>query len=486
MRLSELFDSKELSENMSDVVIGGLAFDSRKVKPGDLYFALVGSSSDGHDFLEMAISSGAGALVVQDRKNVRGDLGIPVIEVSNSRLLLAKASNLFFGRPTENLFCVGITGTNGKTTVSYIVEFLLNKAGYNCGVMGTIDHHLGNEKWESSLTTPDPVSLFSRFKDFQKKGARAVAMEISSHALKQSRADFVSLDVGVFTNLSRDHLDYHSNMEEYFDAKEMLFTRVLRKSSKAKKFAIVNTEDPHGRELQIPNDVQVIRVGRGEVEISIEYVKSDFLGLSGQFKYLNHLFDFQFPMIGTFNVTNLAQALGVGVAKGLDFQGMLDGLAQFAGVPGRLQAIPGRGKFGFVDYAHTPDALKNVLESLNQIRIESKSCSRLITVFGCGGDRDQGKRPLMFEVANRLSDFVIVTSDNPRSEDPEKIIGEIVGENQSAVCETDRRKAIELAVSEAKEGDVILIAGKGHEDYQILRDKTIGFSDAEVLKELLD
>jgi UDP-N-acetylmuramoyl-L-alanyl-D-glutamate--2,6-diaminopimelate ligase len=463
----------------------GLTQDSRQVKPGSVFVAIRGSAGDGHQYLAKVASEGAVALIVEDDRGIPADFKGAIVKVPSTRRALDRLACRFYGNPAQNLFCVGVTGTNGKTTVTYMIEKILTHFGWGTGVLGTIDHHLAEHRWPSQLTTPDPLTLQRRLKEFVALGARAAAFEVSSHALAQARADSLPFNVGVFTNFTRDHLDYHHTMEEYFTTKERLFTELLKPGT----VAVLNADDPKVRECKVAEGVTTWLFGRQDADFTFRVLKQD---LNGSLFHLatprgNH--EFHLPCPGTHNIANAVAAIAVGCAAGVSLTTASEALENFYGAPGRLERIPNaRGLHIFVDYAHTDDALRTVLCALKELR--GGSNARLITVFGCGGDRDKGKRPLMARAAADLSDVVVLTSDNPRSEDPQEILREVSagiphGWKGELYREVDRRESFKVALQTAREGDVILVAGKGHEDYQIVGQTKLHFADAEVLTELL-
>jgi UDP-N-acetylmuramoyl-L-alanyl-D-glutamate--2,6-diaminopimelate ligase len=467
-----------------------LTQDSRAVKKGSVFVAIRGTSGDGHSFLPTVAAQGAVALVVEDETNVPATFKGAVVKVESARRALDLLAAKFYGQPAENLFCVGVTGTNGKTTVAYMVEKILTHFGWPTGVLGTIDHHLGTHHWPSQLTTPDPLTLQRRLKEFVALGARAAAFEVSSHALSQARADSLPFAVGVFTNFTRDHLDYHKTMAEYFAAKERLFSELLGNHPHT-AVAVLNGDDEWVRKTRVREGVTTWWYGAGEADFSFRVLKQD---LGGSLFHLstprgNH--EFHLPCPGVHNVYNAVAAIAVGCAAGAALTTASEALASFHGAPGRLQKVPNsRGLHIFIDYAHTDDALRTVLRALTELKRAANASGRVITIFGCGGDRDKGKRPLMAQAAAEFSDVLVLTSDNPRSEDPRQILREIEGGIPRAWSgerhtQVDRRAAFATALQTAREGDVILVAGKGHEDYQIIGDRKLDFADAQVLSELL-
>lgn len=493
MKLQHLFSIfSGVPENaFSQVDVSNICYDARKVTPGAVFVAIRGAKADGHDFIPDAISKGAVALVLEDRSKLPEDFSGFVLQVPNSRQVLDLLASRYYGDPGRDLFCVGITGTNGKTSISYLVECILDHARIPTGVIGTVNHRMKEKIWPTEMTTPDAVDLQKRLREFRQEGAAAVVMEVSSHALEQKRVDSVPFNSVVFTNLTRDHLDYHGTMEEYFKAKQRLFTDLLWKTSKSPCFAIINTDNKWGRQLRVADPAILWTYGHREGDFQYELIKMDFA--STHFKVNTPAGEAEviLPMSGAHNIMNALAAIAVGISAGTPLQTCVNALKKFAGVPGRLQAVPNHKDLSvFVDYAHTPDALENVLTALIRVRESLGSSSKIWTLFGCGGDRDKGKRPLMTLMALKYSDHVIITSDNPRTEDPQQIIRDMTeslpaGEQYKIQIEVQRRAAIEKAISQAKAGDVILIAGKGHEDYQIIGQEKTPFSDFKVAQEFL-
>lgn len=475
MELKKIFPQARKS-----VTIQNLTFDSRQVNEGSLFFALKGYKQDGHQFVDQAVQAGAAALVVMDSHFVPSHYQGEVIVVEDSRLALASAAQIFYHHPSQNLQLIGVTGTNGKTSTAYMLEHIFKQIGRRCGVMGTIDHHLGGTIWKTSLTTPDVIGLYSRLRDFCQLGAEAVAMEISSHALDQQRVAGLLLDVGIWTNLTRDHLDYHGTETAYFQAKEKMFQHHIRQGG----FALLNGEAENLRKVIVPDGIQLFWFGsKGDFSYSLKHQD-----LEGSLFYLKTPFgegDIQLGTPGFHNVFNATGALAASLCLGASWSEVRRSLENFRGAPGRLELVH-KSPFVFVDYAHTPDALSSSLRTLKSLLVEGQ---KLWTVFGFGGDRDSGKRPLMVKEAMALADHIVLTSDNPRSEDPEKILEEgLFPEARSLLGqrihkEVDRKKGIQLALQKAGTNDVILIAGKGHEDYQIIGDQVLPFSDQAVVKE---
>jgi UDP-N-acetylmuramoyl-L-alanyl-D-glutamate--2,6-diaminopimelate ligase len=503
MRLKDFLTLQKLEQAEGDLdqEVAGLVYDSRRVAKGDVFFAVPGEKADGHRFVNQAIDRGAIAAVVTHTAEVRP--GVTFVRVENVRATMGLWGAHFYRRPGRRLKLVGVTGTNGKTTTAYLIESILAAAGMEPGVIGTINYRYGGKEMPAHHTTPESLDLHALMAEMAQGGARSVVMEVSSHALVQERVRGVDFDVGVFTNLSRDHLDYHKNMDDYFVAKSRLFTDYLPASAKPAKAAVINGDDVRGRELlgkAQSAGLTTWSYGCGEDwDIKPLQVHHDVSGQSGKIRIKDRVIDFSSQLIGAANLDNILAAVGVGLALQIPQTAIVEGIKKLRSVPGRLQKIDNaRGVAVLVDYAHTPDALEKVLGAIRPL-----TDARVLTVFGCGGDRDRGKRPMMGEIAARLSDVVVLTSDNPRSEDPERILQEIeAGMHKTAISkleaqatevhgvhgycvEADRRKAIGLALSWAEPGDVVVIAGKGHEDYQILGAQKIHFDDREVAREIL-
>lgn len=490
MKLAQLLSplsSNATTEETSEQEVKELTQDSCKVGPGTVFVAIRGHTSDGHQFLNKAAQAGALALVVEDDTLVPADYKGSVVKVPSTRQALDKLAKRFFDSAADSLFCIGVTGTNGKTTVTYMVEKILNHFGCPTGVMGTIDHHLLEHKWDSQLTTPDPLTLHRRLKEFKELGAKAATFEVSSHALDQARVESLPFSVGVFTNFTRDHLDYHQTMAQYFAAKERLFNELLGKTGQA--FAILNGDDSAIRSVKVKQGVTTWWYGQRPADFCFRILKQDLNGGLFHLTTPQGQVEIHLPCTGEHNIYNAVAAVASSLAAGCSLSVAASALHNFFGAPGRLEKVANpHGVHVFVDYAHTDDAVRTVLRALHQLK--GHSSARIITVFGCGGDRDKGKRPLMAQAASEFSDQLIITSDNPRSEDPIKIIEDIksgipVKWNGRTMIESDRKKALALALQTAREGDVILVAGKGHEDYQIVGDKKLPFSDVKVLTELL-
>ena len=446
------------------VDVGALAYDNRRVEPGTLFFCVRGFTRDGHEFAPDAIERGAGALVVDHPLG----LGVPEVVVPDVRASMAPAAARFFGDPTARLRMVGVTGTNGKTTTCFLVRELLEAAGVRTGLLGTVTSFVGGEERPTVRTTPEAIDLQCTFAEMVRGGDRACAMEVSSHALELGRADAIAWDVAVFTNLSQDHLDFHPTMEDYFLAKRKLFEHA------GDAVKVVNVDDGYGRRLA------------ADFPDAITYSLTEALELRTDFTGSSFVFDgvrMRTPHPGPFNVLNALAALHAVRALGVDLAVAADALSRAGRVPGRFEPVDEGQDFAvIVDYSHTPDALENVLRAARDLAGE-----RVIVVFGAGGDRDRGKRPLMGRVAAALADVKIVTSDNPRSEDPRAIAGEIAGAmDEQTLIALDRRVAITDAIEQARAGDVVVIAGKGHEQGQEFEDgRKVPFDDVAVAREAL-
>ncbi len=479
MKLSQLIQGLPVISASStvDPEIQSIEYDSRKVRPGSLFFALPGLHHDGEEFAMNAIRAGAVAVVAGRELD---SLEVPVVEVAEPRKMMALMSDRYFGRPSTKLKLVGVTGTNGKTTTAFLVKHLMDSHSRLCGLLGTIRYSLGTEDMVATRTTPESTDIQQMLVGMLERGCKGCVMEVSSHALEQRRADALDFDVGVFTNLTQDHLDYHGTMEDYFAAKVRLF-EILQARRDAR--AVINADDRFGHRLadRFGKKLHVLRYGLTPTadfrakSIRFEHSGTSFGLVAKGKEYLVRL-----PLIGLFNVYNSLAALASTAALGLEVRALVAALAEAPQVPGRLQRVPAKRNFQvYVDYAHTPDALENVLRTLREL-----IPNRIITVFGCGGDRDKGKRPLMGRAAESLSDYVILTSDNPRTEDPEAILRDVREGFRGNAYESivDRTEAIYRAISLAEGGDILLIAGKGHETYQEIGGVRIPFDDVSVTR----
>jgi len=507
MRLREFLTLHEVQEAEGDLdqEVAGLTYDSREVTRGQVFFAICGERLDGHQFVPEALERGAAAVVVE--RKAAWPMGTTWIRVSNVRLAMGLWGARFFHHPSSRLKLVGITGTNGKTTSAYLVESILSTAGWEPGLIGTITYRYPGKETPSHHTTPESLDLQALLARMENAGVGSVVMEVSSHALVQERVRGLDFDVALFTNLSRDHLDYHADMDDYFSAKSRLFVDYLPGSGKSAKTAVIYGDDPRGPELISKSKDAGLKTwsyGRNRHwDIHPLEVTSDVHGLRGKIQVKGETLEFSSQLIGRYNLENILGAVGVGYALGCSPNIVRQGVERLASVPGRLEKIENDcGINVLVDYAHTPDALEKLFDAVRPL-----TQGRLIAVFGCGGDRDRGKRPLMGEIAARLCDLIILTSDNPRTEDPAGILMEIeVGVRTTGMprltltslhdqwpsvqrgylVEEDRRRAIAIALCWARRGDSVVIAGKGHEDYQILGTKKIHFDDRESARKELN
>jgi len=481
-------------DGASEMEIQGLYYDSRQVVPGGLFFALKGVAADGHRFIGSALQAGAVAVVAEDEGPVPS--GVTRVIVADARHAMSRMAAAFYGNPTAHLPLVGITGTNGKTTTTYLLEAILEEAGKPTAVLGTVNYRFRERVFPAPNTTPESVDLQRTLRELADAGAQAIVMEVSSHALEQKRVDGCSFDVGVFTNLTRDHLDYHVTMDAYLASKVRLFAELLASDPvKPRRRAVVNSDDPHGPAVIAASVCPVITYGLGAgAEVTAEEVSFSVTGITGVFVTPAGRMPFRSPMLGRFNLANILAAAAAGLALELPLDAIRRGIEGHKQVPGRLERVENdRGVTLLVDYAHTGDALENVLTTIREIATD-----RIVTVFGCGGDRDPGKRPIMGRVAAELSDLAIVTSDNPRTEDPATIMTQIrdgivplglaeyrreelpaAYAGKGFVMVESRRDAIRLAARIVRPGDIVLLAGKGHEDYQIIGTTKHHFDDRE-------
>jgi UDP-N-acetylmuramoyl-L-alanyl-D-glutamate--2,6-diaminopimelate ligase len=461
----------ERTVNPARAEITGLAYDARRVTPGALFVCIRGLKADGHDFAPQAVANGAAALIVERAL----DLSVPQLVVADAREAMALAADAFFDHPTQELEVVGVTGTNGKTTTAFLLFSILAAAGRRPGLLGTIENRIGGERRAATRTTAEAIDLQRTFRELLDAGDRSCALEATSHGSALKRLLGVRFSALVFTNLSQDHLDFHGTMEKYFAAKRRLFTEPGLDGSRPP--AAINVGDPYGRALA----EELRAVGEEPVEFSLGDTADLEVTATGSSFRIGEL-DLTTRLRGRFNVENVLGAVAAARILGVDEEAIAAGVDHLAGVPGRFEAVDEGQPFTvLVDYSHTPGALESLLTEARSL-----ATGRLVCIFGCGGDRDRGKRPLMGEIASRLADAVIVTSDNPRSEDPQAIIDEILAGVPGPVeVEPDRAAAIGRALEEADAGDVVVIAGKGHEQGQEFADHTIPFDDRDVAREAL-
>ncbi|MDP2681915.1 MAG: UDP-N-acetylmuramoyl-L-alanyl-D-glutamate--2,6-diaminopimelate ligase [Deltaproteobacteria bacterium] len=495
---------KELIKNLpgshvignADIPVRGITYDSRQVNRDFIFAAVKGQHLDGRAFVKDALARGASAVILEE---AFGDLNAVQIIVPDAREAMASVAAAFYGEPCRNMTLIGVTGTNGKTTITYLVESILRTAGFNAGVVGTINYRYKDKIFNAPHTTPEAPDLQRIFRAMLDSGVTHCVMEVSSHSLAQKRVFGSRIVGGVFTNLTQDHLDYHKTMEEYFESKSMLFTDFVARERDG--FAVINTDDPWGKrllncKLQIANCKFIRYSLKQDAEIYPVKVSFSERGIEAMLDTPIGSVKISSALLGEYNLQNIMAAVGVGIGLALDKKTIEKGIAALKRVPGRLERIISEDGFqAVVDYAHTGDALERVIVALKPL-----AKKRLITVFGCGGDRDRGKRPVMGEIAARLSDFTVITSDNPRSEDPMEIIKEIeagikgcpkILDFKSEITHgyrtiPDRHEAIMAAVNLAAAGDIILVAGKGHEDYQIIGDRNIPFEDTKEIKAAME
>jgi UDP-N-acetylmuramoyl-L-alanyl-D-glutamate--2,6-diaminopimelate ligase len=490
-------DQRGIQKNM-DPEIKSIHYRAQDVQSGGLFVAIAGHAADGHDYVDQALQRGAVAVLSQ--KEITGKT--INIRVAGTRQALADIAACFFDYPSQHLTIIGITGTNGKTTTAYLVESMLQQAGYRVGVIGTINYRYAGKIFANPVTTPESLDLQRILADMRQAGVTHVVLEASSHAIDLHRIRNCWFDGAVFINLSQDHLDFHGNMQSYWASKKRLFTEYLVDGPKRDRaVAVINCNSPHGRELANILQVPVIRTGSGPDDgVRSQNAQFDLNGITGEIATPGGRFHFNSKLVGQHNLENILCAAGVGWAFNLSVDHIKSGIEAVSTIPGRLERIENNtGRFVYVDYAHTPDALKNVIEALHKVM-----ANRIICVFGCGGNRDNAKRPLMGGIAAELCDLAVVTSDNPRTENPAAIIDHILKgvepvqsrryspadldngfKEKGYVVEADRKRAIELAIRVSKPGDTVLIAGKGHETYQILGTTTKAFDDREQARKAL-
>lgn len=477
MRLKELLEGITLIDinnpAMLEADVSNISVDNRNLKPASVFFAFKGTAFDAHDVLDALLAS-TELICLIGEKAVQSD---KYIQVENGREALSRAAVNFYNANTSDLKKVGITGTNGKTTIAYIMDAIFAAAEMKSIRIGTTEYKVVDTTFPAANTTPGPMDLGAMIASGSNKGASGLVMEVSSHALSQHRVAGLTFDAAIFTNLTGDHLDYHGDMESYFHHKKTLFTAELC------RIAVINIDSPYGERLISEIDVPVLTCSvQKTADICVVDSQTSLNGTQATLKVNGQQIDIKTGLTGQHNLSNILCAVGAAVSIGISLDQIIDGVEHIQNIPGRLEKLEYNGAYYFVDYAHTDDALENVLSALNELKTD-----RIITLFGCGGDRDKTKRPRMARAAEDLSDVVIVTSDNPRTENPTEIISDIVAglrQKESAVVEPDRRKAIAEAVEMATAGDIILIAGKGHEDYQIIGTEKFHFDDLEELQKL--
>src|SRR5262249_44714412 len=472
MKFREIMRDVEASSISGDADIQGVAYDSRKVRPGFLFVAMRGESSDGNRFIDAAVRAGAVA-VVSDSPDAPQPANLAVARVAHGRTALARIGSGFFSRPAEKLNLTGVTGTNGKTTTTFLTEHILSSVGRSVAMIGTIEYHVAGRVIPAPHTTPESLELNETFAEALRAGASEVVMEVSSHALEQGRVYGLHYDVAIFTNLTRDHLDYHRTMDAYAASKRKLFEP---NGSTPPRVAVTNGDDNFGRTLYQTakrSGSELISYGLNPAcDVAAENIEYLPTGTRFRLRLEGKSVLCESRLLGEINVYNMLAAASAAFARGCTLEQIRNSIASFDRVPGRFELVDcGQPFIVVVDYAHTDDALRNLTSIARQLRDNQKNQGRIITLFGCGGDRDRTKRPLMGRAAGEGSDFVVLTSDNPRSEDPQAIISDALpGLRQTKTphaVEPDRRKAIAFAINEAREGDIVLLSGKGHEKYQI-------------------
>lgn len=482
MKLKDVL--KELKYNILngniDVEIENIQYDSRNIKRGDIFFAIQGYSTDGHKFIESSIEKGAKVVVFDNEfKNQDKYKDITFIKVNNSRKALAVAASNYYGNPKEKLKLIGVTGTNGKTTSTFMIKSILEEAGFKVGVMGTISNYIGDKKIHTERTTPESLEIHKLFKDMVECGVDYCVMEVSSHSLYLDRVYGIKFDEAIFTNLTQDHLDFHKSFENYYNSKLILFKNSIN--------SVINIDDKYGeRVLKDAGGKTFTYSIKNHSDLKAENVELHSRGVNFTVDFKGNKEKINIHIPGEYNVSNALGSILACINEKISLRIIKKGLEKLLGVPGRCELVTREYNLEYdiiVDYAHTPDGLDNVLRTARDF-----TKGNLISVYGCGGDRDKTKRPIMGKIGTELSDFAIITSDNPRTEDPFGIIDDIVegiNKDNYTIVE-NRREAIKKAMTMAKKHDVIVIAGKGHEDYQILKDKTIHFDEREVIKEIIE
>ncbi len=465
----------ELLNGSLDIEINNIQYDSRKINKGDVFFCIEGLTLDGHKYIKSAIDKGAAAIIVQ--KEVLNYENVTLIKVENSRKALALASSNFYDNPSKKLKLIGITGTNGKTTSTFMIKSILEQCGHKVGLIGTIANYIGDKKLYTERTTPESLELHQLFNEMVKENVEYCVMEVSSHSLELDRVYGVEFSDGIFTNLTQDHLDFHKTFENYFNAKLKLFLN--------SKVSIVNIDDSYGEKIIDSIDGDVITYGlEKKVMLWAKNLKLHSRGIEFTLVYNGDEENIKLSIPGKYNVYNALGCIAATIHEGVSIQDIKQALEKVT-VPGRCEIVTINHNLGYdviVDYAHTPDGLENILNSAREFTF-----GRLISVFGCGGDRDKSKRAIMGGIGSSLSDIAVITSDNPRTEDPMEIIEDIkVGlKKENYIIIENRREAIKYAMKIAKDKDVIVIAGKGHEDYQVLKDKRIHFDEREIISEII-
>jgi len=489
LRFEEIISLLDVQEMGGDknAPVRGICYDSRRAEPGRLFVAIKGFQTDGHLYIDQAVNNGATAVIMQKKAKVPP--GVSWARVRDSRLALARLANAFYGYPSREMTVIGVTGTNGKTTTTHLIAEIFKVAGKKCGLISTVYNRIGDKLLPVSHTTPESLDLQRLLREMSDEGMECVVMEVSSHALFLHRVEGCEFDAGVFTNITQDHLDFHRDMQDYLQAKSKLFISLGSPGHKQRKrYAVINADDAAAGHIARASGAEVITYGvKKPADVRASEIEVQPEGVSFRVRWDGNSYFLQLKLTGLFNVYNALAAFAVGVAESFAPEKIGAALARVEGVPGRFQKVDrGQNFTVIVDYAHTPDGLENVLKTARQI-----TKKRLISVFGCGGDRDRQKRPLMGEIGVRCSDLAVLTSDNPRSEDPEKIIADIEKgalkvESGNYIVILERKEAIEHAIKQAGAGDVVVIAGKGHETYQIIGQRRLPFDDSKVAAQALE
>lgn len=471
----------EILQGNLNINITGIEQDSRKIEEGDMFIAIKGFTVDGHNYIKEAVEKGTACIVVEDKSKAYGD-DVTILQVEDSQLALAKFSSNFYGNPTKKTNLIGVTGTNGKTSITYLLESIFKAQGDKTGIIGTMGTIVDNRVVDNINTTPDSLTINKFLKEMVDVGTKYCIMEASSHALDLKRVEYMDFQTGIFTNLSEDHLDYHITMEEYFKSKLKLFNRT-------KKFNIINIDDPYGERIlrEAINNVNTFTYSidkKGDV-FATDIVYGD-RGVSFVLNTQDKTIPINLNLLGKFSVYNALAAATAAIAHGVELDLVKKGLENVEGIKGRFELVPNTKDFTvIIDFAHTPDGLEKVLTTIKQF-----AKGRIVALFGAGGNRDKSKRSIMGEVAGRYADLAIITSDNPRYEDPDEIIKDIIVGVEKVkgdyVAITDRREAIEYAIKNAKPNDIILLAGKGHETYTIIKDEIIPFDEKEIVLDILN
>lgn len=487
MKLKEMLKSldKFILSGSDEIEINSIEYDSRQAINGSLFIAMKGLLTDGHKYIEQAVKLGAKCIIVEDAAcfdKLKGNENITSIYIESSSKAMALIANAFYGYPANDMTLIGITGTNGKTTTTYIIKSILESAGKKVGIIGTIGYWIGEDFIAAEKTTPESVKIFEMLKNMKDHFVDYVVMEASSIALELDRIYGLKYDVAAFTNLTQDHLDFHNTFEKYFNAKKILFDSNLKPDG----IAVYNADDLLGRKIAADFKGKKVSYGLNTADFTANILKLTFDGMTLSIKAGDKLYNIKSDLTGKFNAYNILLSASITRLLGIDDSAIVDGIAKIKNIDGRFTKIKSESGFWcIVDYSHTPDSLKNALETINQIL---DSSSKVITVFGCGGNRDKTKRPIMGKIAVELSDVVIVTSDNPRFEEPDEIIRNIltgISKNDKIYVEPDRKKAIAKGISLAKKGDVVLVAGKGHETYQDIKGVKNHFDDSEIINEII-